>query len=289
LNNLPSDPIECQAISQRSGDSNPSFKQECGREPEEWLVRTRQQLEIASLLLAAFMVLDGLTFAQGSKSSVGATGAHASSTPKLNGAGARLSGIVASGRLKDLRWPDFSDYRSQLASFYRPSGYTLAWVRDGKPTSEAIELIRVLQDADREGLRAEDYDTSRWTDRLTLLNGPHEQAAEARFDAALTVCVMRYLSDLQVGRINPQYLGFEFDNSQGKLDLPEFVRYLVSCSDLHSEVAEVEPPFEGYRRLRDALPRYEELAKKDTGEKLPPYIRARPGDLYRYIPRVASL
>ena len=252
-------------------------------------MRTRQQLEIASLLLAAFVLLDGLTLAQVSKSSVGATRANASSTPKLMGAAARLRGIVASGRLEDLRWSDFSNYRSQLASFYSPSGYTLAWVRDGKPTSQAFELIRVLQDADREGLRAEDYDTSRWTDRLTLLNGPHEQAAEARFDAALTVCVMRYLSDLQVGRINPQYLGFEFDNTREKLELPQFVRYLVNGSNLRSEVAEVEPPFEGYRRLRDALPRYEELAKKDTGEKLPPYIRAQPGNLYRYIARVASL
>jgi murein L,D-transpeptidase YcbB/YkuD len=253
-------------------------------------VRTRQQLEIASLLLAAFVLLDGLTFAQVSRSSVGATPASASSTPKLKGAAARLSGIVASGRLEDLRWPDFSDYRSHLASFYRPSGYTLAWVRDGKPTSQAVELIRVLQDADREGLRAEDYDTSRWTDRLTLLNGPHEQAAEARFDVALTVCVMRYLSDLQVGRINPQYLGFEFDNSQEKLDLAQFVRYsLVNGSNLRSEAAQVEPPFEGYKRLREALPHYEELAKKDTGEKLPPYIQAQPGNLYRYIARVASL
>jgi murein L,D-transpeptidase YcbB/YkuD len=253
-------------------------------------VRTRQQLEIASLLLAAFVLLDGITFAQVSKSSAGATRANASSTPKLKGAAARLSEIVASGRLEDLRWPNFSDYRSQLASFYRPSGFTLAWVQGGKPTTQAVELIRVLQDADREGLRAEDYDASRWADRLTLMNGPHEEAAEARFDVALTVCVMRYLSDLQVGRINPQHLGFEFDNSQEKLDLPQFVRYgLVNGSNLRSEAAEVEPPFEGYRRLRDALPHYEELAKKDTGEKLPPYIRAKPGNLYRYIARVASL
>jgi L,D-transpeptidase YcbB len=254
------------------------------------LVRIRQQLELASLLLAAFVLLDGLTFAQARESSAGATRANASSTPKLTGAAARLSGIVASGRLEDLRWPNFADYRLQLASFYRPSGYTLGWVRDGQPRTQAVELIQVLQDADREGLRAEDYDASRWADRLTLLNGPHEQAAEARFDAALTVCVMRYLSDLHVGRINPQRLGFEFDNSQEKLDLPQFVRYrLVNGSNLRSEVAEVEPPFEGYRRLRDALPHYEELARKDTGEKLPPYVRAKPGNLYRYIVRVANL
>jgi murein L,D-transpeptidase YcbB/YkuD len=260
------------------------------------LVRTRQQLEIASLLLAAFVLLDGLTLGQVSRSPVGATRASASSTAKLKGAVAlkgpavQLSAIVASGRLEDLRWPDFSNYRSQLAGFYHRSGYTLAWVRDGKPTSQAVELIQVLQDADREGLRAEDYDASRWADRLALLNGPHEQIAEAQFDAALTVCVMRYLSDLHFGRINPQHLGFEFDNPPEKLDLAQFVRSsLVNGSDLRSEVTDVEPPFEGYKRLRDALPHYEELAKKDTGEKLPPYVQAQPGNLYDHIARVASL
>jgi L,D-transpeptidase YcbB len=68
------------------------------------------------------------------------------------------------------------------------------------------------------------------------------------------LCVMRYFSDLHVGRINPQHLGFEFDVSQKKLDLAEFVRErLVDGSDLRAEVAAVAPPFPGYQRLRDAL------------------------------------
>jgi murein L,D-transpeptidase YcbB/YkuD len=252
-------------------------------------VRAGQRLAIAFLLPVALVLLEGLASAEVRKSS--ATHTSGNSTPKLEGVAARVSAIVASGRLEDLRWPNFSDYRSQLSSFYRPSGYKLAWVQDGQPSSQALELIQVLEDADREGLRAEDYDASRWSDRLILLKGPHDDAAEARFDAALTVCIMRYLSDLQVGRINPQHLGFEFDLSQKKKsDLPQFVRQgLVNGSDLHSELAEVEPPFEGYKRLRAALQHYEELAKMDTGEKLPPYVRAQPGNLYRHIARVASL
>jgi murein L,D-transpeptidase YcbB/YkuD len=208
------------------------------------------------------MLLGATTAAQVNKSSPNATRANSSSTPKPEGAAARLNVIVASGRLEDLRWPNFSDYRSLLANFYRSSDYQLAWIRKGEPTPQALELIRTLEDADREGLRAEDYDASRWADRLTLLKGPHEDAAEARFDAALTVCVMRYLSDLQVGRINPQHLGFEFDISQKKLDLPQFVRQgLVNGSDLRLELSEVGPPFEGYQRLRNALQHYMELEK----------------------------
>lgn len=262
-------------------------------------MRAGQRLAIAPLLLVAFVLLNGPAFAkQGSeptnlptaRSAARPTRSGAGSNPKLDEAPVRLSAIVASGRLDDLRWPNFSDDRSQLARFYRPSEYELAWVRDGQPTAQAVEVIQALQDADREGLRPEDYDASRWADRLTLLNGPHDEAVEARFDAALTVCVMRYLSDLQFGRINPQHLGFEFDVSQKRLDLPQFVRErLVNGSDMRSALAEAEPPFAGYKRLRGALQLYEEFAKKDSGEKLPPYIRAQPGNLYGHIARVASL
>jgi L,D-transpeptidase YcbB len=241
-------------------------------------VRLRQRLEIALPLLLAFMCIGGATSAQVSKSSPSATSANAGSTSKHGGAAARLSAIVASGRLEDLRWPNFSDYRSLLTSFYRPSGYNLAWVRDGEPTAQALELIQTLQGADREGLRAEDYDASRWPDRLKLLKGEHKDADEARFDAALTVCVMRYLSDLQVGRIDPRHLDFEFDVSQKKLALPQFVRQrLVDGSDLRSELAKVGPSFAQYQRLRDAMQRYMELAKSESQEKLP-FFRVLPGE-----------
>ena len=35
---------------------------------------------------------------------------------------AALKAIVASGRLADLRWPDFSDYKVLVDGFYAPAG-----------------------------------------------------------------------------------------------------------------------------------------------------------------------
>lgn len=225
-----------------------------------------RRLTLALLLVAGCASHHESGFAQTSS-------AHKPPTPA-----ARLSAIVASGRLADLRWPDFSNYRTQLTSFYRPFGFEPAWVRDGQPTAQAVALVEILQDADREGLRAEDYDASRWTDRLALVRGPYGELVEARFDAALTICVMRYLSDLHLGRINPQHLGFEFEVSQKKLDLPQFVRQeLVNGFDLRAEVAGIAPSFPGYGRLRDALQHYVELEKSDDGKKLPDPGQVAPG------------
>lgn len=252
-------------------------------------MRSSRRLKIAILLLVLPMPISGQTSDQKATSSPAATSVQASSTQKPDSVTAQLSAIVASGQLQDLRWPDFSDYRVHLTNFYRPSGYKPAWIRDGQPTAQALELIKIFQDADRKGLLAEDYDASRWADRLTLLKSPHEGADEARFDAALTVCIMRYISDVHIGRINPQNLGFEFDVSNKKLYLPQFVRErLVGGSDLRSELAAVEPPFPIYQRLLAALLHYMELEKSGDGEKVLDVGGVSPGGQYAGVAGLTS-
>ena len=235
--------------------------------------------------------LSGGTSRPGPKSSAAAGRTRASSPQKLGDVSARLRAIIASGRLEDLRWPNFTDYRKQLESFYRPSGYTLAWLQKGEPTAQAAEMIQVLQDADSEGLRAEDYDGSRWTDRLTRLRAPHSASDEAGFDAALSVCAMRYISDVRIGRINPLHFGFGLDVSHKKLDLDQYLRQrVIDGTDLRAELVEIEPPFAGYKRLRSALLHYEELEKIDDGEALPDPVPALfPGGQYKGIPRLTKL
>ncbi len=99
-----------------------------------------------------------------------------------------LRAIVGAGRLEDLRWANFPDYRVHVETFYRSSGYSLAWVRQGRPTSQAAEMIEILQHADLQGLRDEDYDSVRWTERLARLRHEHTLRDEIHFDIALTVC-----------------------------------------------------------------------------------------------------
>src|SRR5271165_171011 len=129
--------------------------------------------------------------------------------PISSEASAILRGWIDSGSLSALKWPNFSDYRSDVQNFYAPANYSLAWVRDSHPTPQALALIAVLQDADSKGLSADDYDGPRWPDRIAQMQkaSPSPSDADlAQFDLALTVCVMRYVSDLHVGKVNPKSL-----------------------------------------------------------------------------------
>jgi L,D-transpeptidase YcbB len=202
-----------------------------------------------------------------------------------------LRDIVTAGRLSDLRWPDFSDYRTQVANFYDSAGFVSAWLSNNGPTQQAQTVIDVLKRADSKGLNAEDYDGSRWPDRLARMRQSPSPADQARFDAALTVCTMRYISDLHIGRVNPRHFKFNLNTASKKYDLPLFLRErLINGTDVRAELEQVEPPFAGYKRTQQALQQYLELSRQDDGEQLPiPPKAIEPGGSYDGIPRLTRL
>ncbi len=195
-----------------------------------------------------------------------------------------LRDIVASGRLSDLRWPDFSDYRDQVASFYGPTAYAPAWIADGRPAPPALSLIERFKDAWKDGLQPEDYDASRWDGRLRDLKDG--SADPARFDVAMTVCAMRYVSGLRSGRINPRHFRFGLSVEAKRYDLARFLRErLLTASLLSPPLDGVEPSFADYRRTRAALARYVRMARADDGEALPtPAKPVHPGEPYAGAP-----
>ena len=182
---------------------------------------------------------------------------------------ASLRAIIAAGNLPELRWPDFSDYGKLVTEFYDSYGYSLPWVRGGEPTPQAQQVIAILLQTDQKGLSAEDYDGPRWSARLAKLKPAASQPSEAdavQFDAALTVCVMRYISDLHIGKVNPKHFDFGFDIQSKKYDLPQFVKEdVVDASDVAAILAQVEPPYPGYRRTIEALQKYLVYAKEYNG------------------------
>ena len=103
--------------------------------------------------------------------------------------------LVTNGNLEGMRWPNFSDYRNWLQKFYEPTGFAQAWVQGAQPVPQALSLIELFRDAGKKGLDPEDYDASRWEERIRALQGSSNGPALARFDVALTVCTMRYVSD----------------------------------------------------------------------------------------------
>jgi L,D-transpeptidase YcbB len=191
---------------------------------------------------------------------------------------------VDTSKVPDLRWPDFSDYEQIIQTFYDDRNYEVAWTRDGVPTATATAFMLQFQDAAAKGLIPEDYDAPRWAERVQALNSKSPDAISL-FDVAMTVNVMRYISDLRIGRVNPQHFNFDIGIADKKYDLAEFVSdNVVDATDVPKLIASVEPDSDDYRKTEQALTHYIELARKQeeaAADPLPTITKAvSVGDAY---------
>lgn len=183
-----------------------------------------------------------------------------------------LRNIVSAGKLDGMHWPKFADHIASVKEFYEETGYKLAWSQNGKPTPQAIELIRILEQAESKGLDSMDYDGPQWPYRLKALqsdNGP-EESARIRFDVALTVSGTRYLSDLHLGRVDPENLHKDFDVERQHHDSGAFLRTkVVSAQNVQNALRQIECPYPGYQRDLVALQKYLQMEKQEALDPLP--------------------
>jgi len=168
----------------------------------------------------------------------------------------QLKELTDSGSLSDLHWPNFTPLQPDLTRFYELNGHELAWVRSGAPTPQARALIQALQYATWKGLDPQDYDG--WCVSIS-------DAGPERFDLALSISAMRYISDVSSGKVNPKVFSFGLHFEQSKCDLVATLRGLMAARDVAAELERLEPPFEGYWRTEKALAQYLAIAREDPG------------------------
>jgi len=189
--------------------------------------------------------------------------------------------VVASPTLANLKWSNYSDYQPQVKQFYDARQYALAWTDDGVPTSQSNILIQAFANAAQKGLRPDDYDAARWTERLSHLSALHSrndtstaaQDAVAEFDAAMTISAMRYISDLHSGRVNPQHLNFDIDvpAKRAAFDLPAFLNdQVVEADDVAGAISSIEPQNPMYTATLQSLQQYIALAKQQDAPPATP-------------------
>lgn len=201
------------------------------------------------------------------------------SAPNTTDYADNIRAVVDKPQLSVLRWPNYSDYQKAVQTFYDDRNYELAWLRDLKPTAQADAFIQAFQQAESKGLHPEDYDASRWSARVAQISkiaASHDDSTAAQdtiaqFDSAMTICIMRYISDLRIGRVNPSRFNFDIDIRDKKYDLAEFVSdNAVDATDVPGLITKVEPDSDQYRATEAALVHYLQLARMQEAAQAPP-------------------
>jgi murein L,D-transpeptidase YcbB/YkuD len=205
-----------------------------------------------------------------------------------------------------LRRPNFPSYRDELEGLYAPRGNTPLWLDGPRPSVAAADAIGALADAGEKGLDPDAYDVVLLDAERRALRAAASLPLAARadvsperlalFDVALSVELLRLISDLHIGRANPRSPDFVRDVEARKTELPPLVLEAVRAGRVRAVVSEVEPDFYDYRRLLGALAAYRALASDPDAVPvaLEPGVRpgdalAQAGDLARWLTALGDL
>jgi murein L,D-transpeptidase YcbB/YkuD len=200
----------------------------------------------------SLLIAMGATFAQ----------ARAQSVPDDAAVAPLLRAASTTGALDGLRWPRFPYQRRIIDSLYASDGWRPVWTASGRPTREAREALDLLRSAGERALHPEDYDAALLERRLGELSAGAPASAKdvAWFDMALTVGLLRHLSDVHVGRVNPRNISVGINVQPKRLDLARLVRDAVTAHRVATLVNDVGPRFAQYRSMLAAHARYRALA-----------------------------
>lgn len=158
----------------------------------------------------------------------------------------------------------------------------LLWSSDGRATPQATELMEILRNADRDGLRPEDYGVAFIAEQWSRAAASGPAGDWAGFDALLSHAALRLVSHLHYGRIDPRSAGFELREARTDLDVAATVAALATAARVRDAIAAAEPRFHHYHLLKKALAPYRALAANPTLTLLPAFGRRslHEGDAY---------
>ena len=191
-----------------------------------------------------------------------------------------LRDVARTGTLSGLRWPRFPYYRDELTGLYSGTSWQPVWTKGGRPTAAAQSAVTVLSKAWERGLHPDDYDAALLDRRLqALTSAPSPSARDIGwFDAALSIGVLRHVSDVHIGRVNPRTLSVAINVERKKLDLARVLRDAIDRGRVAELVRDAEPHFVQYRSLKLAYARYRALAADSTIPTVKAARVVRPGD-----------
>ncbi|MEM1372096.1 MAG: L,D-transpeptidase family protein, partial [Pseudomonadota bacterium] len=133
-----------------------------------------------------------------------------------------------------------------LKTFYMDVDYEPIWVRDGRLTPAAGELMEELGRAERWGLRPVDYDVP--TAYRALTSGKDQALAEID----LTLAALRYTFHAHGGRFDPSSLSLWYDAKPNRPDSGNLLRRFASASDAGDVLRAQHPAHPQFVALREA-------------------------------------
>ncbi|MEJ2398954.1 MAG: L,D-transpeptidase family protein [Gammaproteobacteria bacterium] len=172
-------------------------------------------------------------------------------------------------------WPE-------LERFYSLRRYAPVWTTPRGPNRRASLLRQVLHVSDEQGLP----DSAFQLRTIEQIWHAHSVSQLATLDMLLSEACMRYAMAVHHGRVLPQEVDPQWHIPQTPGQPVKLLQKLLASADFETALRTLPPQASGYQLLREALPRYRQLAARGGWPSLPAGPTLRDG---MRLPEVAVL
>lgn len=189
-----------------------------------------------------------------------------------------------------LKWPDFPHYADEMTGLYGSNGYQPLWFEGDRPTARFRTVVDVLLASESRGVNPINYDAARLDSIWRVHQGGGSFAPDevGLIDAAATIALLRHISDIHIGRVNPRNISIGLDIEKKKYDLVGLVRAAIDQDRIVETVTDAEPDLPVYWRLKEALIRYHALTEMEPVGPIGGDM-VEPGDDFADLPKLREL
>lgn len=142
--------------------------------------------------------------------------------------------------------------RETLAEHYRQQGFKPLWIKDGQLAPRATAMLKVMSEADAEGLEAARY----LPPSLSTFDATppsYDPAAMARLDVEITAMALRYAREASGGQFDPRRLSLYNDITPSAV-APSLAMKILAWSPFPAEyLKSLQPTHEAYAAMKVAL------------------------------------
>ena len=170
-----------------------------------------------------------------------------------------------------------------LPFFYERRDYRPAWIREDGFSANAAALVKAIEGAPDEGLASSDYHLKEI--RKMVSGDPsvpnRRKIADPRklaeMDILLTDTFLIYASHLLSGRVDPLKLDPLWKADRRKVDLIQVLEEALAGNQVEATLRSLVPPHKEYLGLRQALRRYQEMARRGGWQQIPEGVLLKKG------------
>ncbi|MGH7800437.1 MAG: L,D-transpeptidase family protein [Thermodesulfobacteriota bacterium] len=173
---------------------------------------------------------------------------------------------------------------SRLSRFYGRRNYLPAWISNDRPLPQVDALIKTIREANREGLNPDDYNLGKIEDKLREIqkskdtNTPIYPSTLVSLDILLTEAFLTYGSHLLDGRVNPEKIEASWYPNRYEVDLVLLLQAALGSNTVEESMHSLLPVDQGYKRMRQALRRYRDIAARGGWNSVPVGPKIKKGD-----------